>query len=84
MMHAMLQCCQASTSTQPRGQRDAARLRSSTGGPAGAFLTAIPGGHMTLGNDMVIVSVCLCLGHYVPADVGPPRRANAVQALLPK
>ena len=26
-----------------QGQRDAARLRSSSGGPAGAFLTAIPG-----------------------------------------
>ena len=31
-----------------QGQRDAARLRSSYGGPAGAFLTAIPGGRMTL------------------------------------
>ena len=35
----------------PQGQRDAARLRSSSGGPAGAFLTAIPGGRMTLGYD---------------------------------
>ena len=67
-----------------QGQRDAARLRSSSGGPAGAFLTAIPGGRMTLGNDMIVVSVWHRLGHYVPDDVGPPRRANAVQALLPK
>ena len=35
-----------------QGQRDAARLRSSSGGPAGAFLTAIPGGRITHGNDM--------------------------------
>ena len=34
-----------------QGQRDAAELRSSSGGPAGAFLTAILGGRMTLGDD---------------------------------
>ena len=39
------------------GQRDAARLRSSSGGPAGAFLTAIPVGRMTVGNGMFVVSV---------------------------
>ena len=49
------------------GQRNAARLRSSSGGPDGAFLTAIPGGRMTLGNDMFVVSVW----HHVPADVAP-------------
>ena len=66
-----------------QGQRDAARLRSSSGGPAEAFLTAIPGSRMTLGNDMFVVSVWHRLGHHVPADV-PPRRANAEQALLRK
>ena len=55
-----------------QGQRDAARLRSSSGGPAGAFLTAIPGGRMTVGNDMFVVSVWHRLGHHVPADVAPP------------
>ena len=54
------------------GQRDAARLCSSSGGPAGAFLTAIPCGRMTLGNDMFVVSVWHRLGHHVPADVSPP------------
>ena len=53
-------------------QRDADRLRSSSGGPAGAFLSAIPGGRMTLGNDMLVVSVWHRLGHHVPADVAPP------------
>ena len=55
-----------------QGQRDAARLRRSSGGPAGAFLTAIPGGRMTLGNDMFVVSVWHRLGHHVPAEVAPP------------
>ena len=55
-----------------QGQRDAARLRSSSGGPAGAFLTAIPGARMTLGNDMFVVSVWHRLGHHVPAEVAPP------------
>ena len=67
-----------------QGQCDAARLRCSFRGPAAAFLTAIPGGRMTLGNDMFVVSLWHRLGHHVPADVAPPRRANAVQALLPK
>ena len=58
--------CQASTSTPPQGQRDAARLCSSSGGPAGAFPTAIPGGRMTLGNNMFGVSVWHRLGHHVP------------------
>ena len=57
-----------------QGQRDAvaARLRSWSGGPAGAFLTAIPGGRMTLGNDMFVVSVWHRLGRHGPADVPPP------------
>ena len=55
-----------------QGQRDAARLRSSFGGPAGAFLTAIPGGRMSLGDNMFVVSVWHRLGHHVPADVAPP------------
>ena len=55
-----------------QGQRDTAWPRSSSGGPAGAFLTAIPGGRMTLGNDMVVASVWHRLGHHVPADVAPP------------
>ena len=55
-----------------QGQRDAARLRSSSGGPAGAFLTAIPGGRMKLGNDMFVVSVWHRRGHHDPADMPPP------------
>ena len=39
---------------------------------------------MTLGNDMFVVSVWHRLGLHVPADVAPPRRANAEQELLPK
>ena len=53
-------------------QRDAARLRSSSEGPAGAFMIASPGGRMTHGNDMLDVSVWHRLGHHVPAEVGPP------------
>ena len=61
-----------------QAQRDAARLRSSSGGPAGAFLTAIPSGRMTLGNDMFVVSVWHRLGHHIPADVAPlPRKCRA-------
>ena len=55
-----------------QGQRDAARLRRLSKGPAGAFLPAIPGGCMTLGNDMFVMSVWHRLGHHVPADVAPP------------
>ena len=55
-----------------QGQRDAAKLSSSSGGHAGAFLIAIPGGRMTLYNDMFVVSVWRRLGHHVPADVAPP------------
>ena len=53
-------------------QRDAARLRSSPGGPAGACLIVIPGSGMTLGKDMFVVTVWRRLGHHVPADVAPP------------
>ena len=67
-----------------QGQRDAARLRSSSGGLAGAFLTAIPGGRMTLAATTC--SLCLCgtaWGATFPLTC-PPRRANAVQELLLK
>ena len=40
-----------------QGQRGAARLRSSSGGPDAAFLTTIPSGRMTLGNGMFVVCV---------------------------
>ena len=53
-----------------QGQRVAARVRSSSGGPAGAFLTTILVGHMTLGYAMFVVFVW------------PPISANAVQELL--
>ena len=55
-----------------QGQCGAVRLRSSSGGPTGAFLTAIPGGRMLLGNDLLVVLVSPRLGHHVPADVAPP------------
>ena len=71
MTHAMLTCCPASTSTPPRGSATA-RLRTSSGGPAGALPTAIPGSRMTLGNDTFVVSVWQRLGHHFPADVAPP------------
>ena len=38
-------------------QHGASRFHSSTGGRAGAFLTATTGGRMTLGNNMSVVSV---------------------------
>ena len=67
-----------------QGQRNAARLRSSSAGPAGAFLTAILGGRMSLDNDMFVVSVWHRLGHHVHADLPPPpRRDNAVPEVLP-
>ena len=47
-------------------------LTGASGGLAGAFLTAIPGGRMTLGNDIFVVSVWHRLGQHVPADVAPP------------
>ena len=66
-----------------QGQCDAARLRSSSGGHAGAFHTAIPGGRMAFGND---ISLSLCgtaWGTAFPLT-WPPCRANAEQALLPR
>ena len=66
-----------------QGQRKAGRLRSSSGRPAGAFLTAIMGGPMTLGNDMFMALCGTAWGTTFPLT-WPPRRANAVQALLPK
>ena len=51
------------------GQQEVARIRSSSGGPAGAFLTALPGGHMTMDDDMFVVAVWHRLGVRVPADV---------------
>ena len=51
--------------------RDAARLRRLSGGRAGAFPTAIPGGRMTLGNDKFLVSMWHRLGHHVPTGVAP-------------
>ena len=53
-------------------QRDTTRLRSSSGRPTGFFLTAIPGGCMTLSNDMFVVSVWHRPGHHVLADEAPP------------
>ena len=55
-----------------QGQRDAARHRSSSGGLAGAFLTAIPGGRMTLGNDMSVVSLWHRRGPMFPPTWPPP------------
>ena len=52
-------------------QRGAARLHTSSGRPAGAFLTAIPVGGMKLGNsEMFVVSVCHRMVHRV--SVAPP------------
>ena len=55
-----------------QGQGHAGRLRGSVGRPVGAYLTAIPGGRMTLGNDMLLVSIWHRLGHHVPTDVRSP------------
>ena len=57
-----------------QGQRGTTSLHSSSGGPAVAFLAAIPGGCMTLsiGTDMLISSVCHHLWYHVPADVAAP------------
>ena len=66
-----------------QGNPEAARLHGSSGGPAGTFLTAIPVGRMTLGNDIFEVSVWHHLGPAFPLK-WPPCRANAVQELLLK
>ena len=50
-----------------QGQRNATRLRSSSGRPAGAFPTAAPGGR-TFGNYMFVASVWNRLAHHGPAD----------------
>ena len=61
-----------------QGQPDAAMLRSSLGGPAGAILTAILGGRMTLCNDMFVFSVWHRLGHHIPFVVAlPPCKSSA-------
>lgn len=49
-----------------QGQHDATWVRSSYRGPAGAFLTAILGRHMTRVNCM-FVGVWYRLGHHIPA-----------------
>ena len=72
-----------------QGQHDAATHRSSSGGPAGAFLIAIPGGRTTLGNYVFVVlvgSLCGCGTAWctVLPPTWPPRRENAVQELQPK
>ena len=51
------------------GRQEAARILSSSGGPAGAFLTALPGGHMTMDDDMFVVAVWHRLGIRVPTDM---------------
>lgn len=71
MTHAMLMCCQAFDLNNTQRQREPVmiKLRSSSGGHAGAFLTAVPGGRMALGNDMFAVSVWHRLGQRAPAEV---------------
>ena len=44
-----------------------------------AFLTAIPGGRMTLGNGMFVVFVWQRLGHHDSVDV-PPQCSAGVAA----
>ena len=44
-----------------KGQCNGAKLCNSSGGPAGAFLTAISGGRMTLVNDDDEPVRCVCL-----------------------
>ena len=56
----------------PAGERAAALIRSSSGGPASAFFTALPGGPLTIGNDMYVMAVWHRLGYRVPSDVAPP------------
>ena len=52
------------------GQQEVACIRSSSGGPPGAFLTALPGGHMTMGNDIRCRGLAPVhrLGVHVPTD----------------
>ena len=56
----------------PAGRREAAWLRSASGGPAGAFLSALPGGVLTMGDDMFVLAVWHRLRFRVPTDVPPP------------
>ena len=53
-----------------QGQRDAARLRSSSGDPAGAFRQ--PKRPHDTRQHLFVVSVSHRLGHHVPVDVAPP------------
>ena len=62
---AALLCLKTSAGTSQGRMRPALRsltiagcgrdLNGASGGLAGAFLTTIPGGHMTLGNDTFVV-----------------------------
>ena len=71
------QCLSSFDLNTTQGQLDAARLRSWFGGPAGAFPTAMPGGCMTLSNDVLIVYVW---GTMFPLK-RPPHRANESAAV---
>ena len=86
MTHAMPTCCQASTSTQPRGSVTLPRSIARPEGPSEPSCPPSAGGRMTIGNDM-------CFFVWVAPPGAPtctfplmcrPRRANAVQELLPK
>lgn len=60
------------------GHQEAARILSSSGGPAGAFLAVLPGGHMTVDDEMFVVAVWRRMGTRVPTDTyGFARRGSA-------
>ena len=76
-------CCQASTSTPPRGSATLPGSMARPEGPPGRpFPIAITGDRMTLGNGMFIVSVWHRRGHHVTADAAPPlcKRSAGVAA----
>ena len=62
------------------GAAGAVMICGSSGGPAGAFLTAILGGRTTPGNAMFVMSAWHHMGHHIPADVArPPCKCSAVR-----
>lgn len=56
----------------PAGRQEAAWLTSALEGPVGAFLSALPCGALTLGDEMCIVAAWHRLRFRVPTGVSPP------------
>ena len=83
MTHAMPTCCQATASTPPR---DIATLPGSVARPEGPLGLSLSPSRAAACHSATIFLLCLCgtaWGNTFPLTC-PPRRANAVQEVLPK